>query len=79
VPYLLALIILGIIAYEVPGLIKERMWRELIAFSVLLLIGMIYSYGQVLALSLPNPATVLDFLFQPVSQYLDKILQGTPK
>jgi len=55
------------------------MWRELIAFSVLLLIGMIYSYGQVLALSLPNPATVLDFLFQPVSQYLDKILQGTPK
>jgi len=55
------------------------MWRELIAFSVLLLIGMFYSYGQVLALSLPNPATVLDFLFQPVSQYLDKILQGAPK
>lgn len=72
--YLLTLIFLGIIAFEAPGLIKKKMWRELAAFSVLLIIGMIYSYGQVLNLPLPNPTKGIEAVFKPVSQYLEKAL-----
>jgi hypothetical protein len=33
---LLALIFIAIIAWEVPGLVRKKMWREFAAFSVLL-------------------------------------------
>ncbi|KJS12325.1 MAG: hypothetical protein JL56_12930 [Desulfotomaculum sp. BICA1-6] len=72
--YLLTLIFLGIIAFEVPGLVRKKMWRELAAFSVLLVIGMIYSYGQVLDIPLPNPTKGIEAVFKPVSQYLDQVL-----
>lgn len=72
--FLLGLIFIGIIAVEAPGLIKKRMWRELAAFLGLLIIGMIYSYGQVLDLPLPNPTDLIMAIFKPVSQYLEKIL-----
>ncbi|MFZ5649786.1 MAG: hypothetical protein ACOY4I_02880 [Bacillota bacterium] len=71
---LLSFIFIAIIAIEAPGLVKKRMWRELAAFSVLLLIGMVYSYGQVLDLPLPNPTDYIMAIFKPVSQYLEKIL-----
>jgi hypothetical protein len=72
--FLLSLIFIGIIAYEAPGLFKKKMWRELAAFSVLLIIGMIYSYGQVLELPLPNPTKGIEAVFRPVSEYLEKLL-----
>lgn len=72
--YLLTLIFLTIIALEVPGLVKKKMWRELAAFSVLLVLGMIYSYGQVLNLPLPNPTRGIEAVFKPLGQYLEKVL-----
>jgi len=72
--YLLTLIFLGIIALEVPGLVRKKMWRELAAFSALLIIGMIYSYGQVLEMPLPNPTRGIKAVFYPVSQFLEKVL-----
>ena len=72
--FLLSLIFIGIIAYEVPMLIKKKMWRELAAFSVLLIIGMFYSYGHVLELPLPNPTKVVEAVFKPISAYIEKIL-----
>ena len=71
---LLSLIFIGIIAYEVPMLIKKKMWRELAAFSVLLIIGMFYSYGQALELPLPNPTKALYAVTKPFSDYIEKIL-----
>lgn len=72
--FLLSLVFIAIIAYEAPGLIKQKMWRELAAFGVLLIIGMVYSYGQVLNLPLPNPTKGIEAVFKPVSQYLEKLL-----
>lgn len=70
----MSLIFIVIIAIDAPVLIKKRMWRELAAFSVLLIIGMVYSYGQVLDLPLPNPTDYITAIFKPVSQYLEKLL-----
>lgn len=63
-----------IILYEVPRLIKDKMWRELIVFSVLMLFGMTMAYAQVLDLPIPNPTNAIIKVFKPVSMWVDKIL-----
>lgn len=71
---LLILVFAAIIAFEAPGLVRKKMWRELTAFSVLLLIGMVLSFGQALKLPLPNPTRGIEAVFRPMSQYLERLL-----
>lgn len=71
---LLTLVFVAIIAFEVPGLVKKKMWRELAAFSVLLFIGMVLSFGQVLKLPVPNPTKGIDAVFKPVTQFIERML-----
>lgn len=72
---LLALVFIAIIAIEVPGLVKKKMWRELTVFSVLLVIGMVLSFGQLFNLPLPNPAEGIEAIFQPVTNFLNKLFR----
>lgn len=72
--YLISLIFLGIIGLEAPPLLKKKMWRELAAFGVLLVIAMIYGYGQVLDLPLPSPTDGIEAVFRPLSEYIEKLL-----
>ncbi|OPZ73119.1 MAG: hypothetical protein BWY80_00997 [Firmicutes bacterium ADurb.Bin456] len=71
---LLVLGFITIIAVETPGLVKKKMWREFAAFSVLVLLGMVLSFGQALKLPLPNPIRGIEALFEPVTAYLEKLL-----
>ena len=71
---LLTMLFLAIIAVEVPGLVKKRLWRELAVFAVLLVIGMVYSFGQVLELPLPNPVRGIEAVFKPLSQMLEQMI-----
>ncbi len=71
---LLILVFIAIIAFEAPGLVKKKMWRELAAFSVLLLIGMVLSFGQALKLPVPNPTKGIDAVFKPVTQFIESML-----
>lgn len=52
-----------IIVIDVPPLIKQKMYKELATFTVLFLIGVIYSLGQFYGWPLPNPAKGLEMLF----------------
>jgi len=67
---LLTMAFIGIILFEVPGLIKQKMWRELAAFSAYLFIGMAMSIPQVLGIILPNPSKAIEVLIKPVSELL---------
>jgi len=67
---LLSLLYLGIIVAEVPPLIHQKAWKDLIVFSVILLIGVIYGYGMLANLSLPQPANGIKYVFEPVSRHL---------
>lgn len=71
---LLGLVFVLIIAAQVPPLVKKKMWRELAAFSVLLLVGMIYSFGLALDLPLPNPARAVEAVFGPLTRLMQKML-----
>ena len=59
-----------IILFEVPGLVKKRMWRELAAFSAYMFMGMVLSIPQVLGVRLPNPTTVIEMIFRPFAELL---------
>ncbi|RKO66479.1 hypothetical protein D7024_05640 [Desulfofundulus salinus] len=67
---LLIALFIGIILFEVPGLVKKKMWRELAAFWLYLSIGMALSIPQVLGVQLPNPTKAIEALFKPVSELL---------
>lgn len=65
---------LVIIGLEAPRLIKEKMWRELGVFSVLLLLGAGLAYAMVLDIPIPNPTKLMEKMFEPISMWLDKVL-----
>ncbi|NLZ52991.1 MAG: hypothetical protein GX892_07580 [Thermoanaerobacteraceae bacterium] len=52
---------------QVPGLIKQKLWRELTAFSVLLGIGFILSLLQVIGVKIPSPNQGIIYLIKSVS------------
>lgn len=59
-----------IIAIEVPGLVKKRMWRELAAFAVILGVGMSLSILQILGVELPSPITFIEAIYKPFAEWL---------
>lgn len=67
---LLVLAFLGMIALEVPGLVKKKAWRELAAFSFFLLLGFALALPQVLDLEAPNPSDAIEALYKPLSDWL---------
>ncbi|MBE3586212.1 hypothetical protein [Desulfofundulus thermocisternus] len=71
---LLSLFFIIIIALQVPSLVKQKMWRELVAYSVLMVVAMFYSFGLALDMPLPNPARVVEIVFTPVTSMIHKVL-----
>ena len=67
---LLIVLSIVIILFEVPGLVKKKMWRELAAFSVYLWIGIALLIPQALGIKLPNPTKAIEALFKPLSELL---------
>ncbi|KLU63478.1 hypothetical protein CEB3_c01450 [Peptococcaceae bacterium CEB3] len=67
---LLILLFIGIIVFEVPNLVKKKMWRELTAFSLYLAMGMTLSILEALRVKVPNPAMAVEVLFKPLSGLL---------
>ncbi|SDH89696.1 hypothetical protein SAMN05443529_12170 [Desulfosporosinus hippei DSM 8344] len=56
----------GVILFEVPSLIRNKYWRELVVFSALLSISFIIVVLQTLGFQLPSPAKGLDYIVENV-------------
>jgi uncharacterized membrane protein YqgA involved in biofilm formation len=56
--------------YEVPKLVSRQMWRELTAFGGLLALGLGLAIAQAAHLPVPNPTSVLEKVFGPISQLI---------
>jgi len=70
---LIVLSLLGfmlIIWLEAPGLVKKKMWRELVAFSVFLAIGIALSIPQLLGIRPFEPNAPIEALFKPMAEWL---------
>ena len=64
--FLLITVFIGIILFEVPSLIMNKHWRELIVFSSLLSMAFILSLLQILDVKVPSPSEGIDFLIRDV-------------
>jgi glucan phosphoethanolaminetransferase (alkaline phosphatase superfamily) len=55
---------------EIPAMLRDKLWRELITFSVLLCVGMILAFLKSLDLNLPNPSDWVSVIYSPFSDLL---------
>lgn len=65
---LLVLTFLAIIAWEVPGLLRKKLWRELAVFSTLWLLGFLLSFLLTVGVQLPNPTDGIEYLIKQAAK-----------
>lgn len=57
---------IGIAFYEAPGLIRKKLWPELAAFSVFLLLAFVISLLQTVGVKIPSPMKGAQYLIEEV-------------
>ncbi|HHZ16742.1 MAG TPA: hypothetical protein PLJ33_08270 [Peptococcaceae bacterium] len=73
--FLLIVAFLAMILFEVPGLIRKKYWRELVAFAVLLLIAFIFSFLNVLGVKLPCLTAVITSVVNSVLNAVEALFK----
>jgi len=66
----LAIVFTGIILFEAPRLLRDKMWGELAVFFLLLSVSMVMTFAAVLNINLPNPTTFIELVFGPLSEVI---------
>ncbi|MCZ8521915.1 MULTISPECIES: hypothetical protein [Paenibacillus] len=70
------LLIAGLIwMYEAPGLWRKGSYRDLAAFSLLLVYGTGVAMAQAAHLPIPNPSRGLEMVFRPAGEALERWLK----
>jgi len=64
-------IVISIIAIEVPALWRKKLKNELWVFSLLLLFGTVLGIAQALHINIPNPLDWIIAVYKPVSDIVD--------
>lgn len=59
---MLIIVFIAIAAYEVPGLVRNKLWKDLIVFAGLLCFGFTISLLQAIRIPIPNPIKGIEFL-----------------
>ncbi|MBE3519383.1 MAG: hypothetical protein IMW97_03660 [Firmicutes bacterium] len=67
---LLILAFAAIAAYEIPEIVRKREWKELVVFSVLLLIGFTVSFFQTIGVKVPNPVKGIELIVKKIANLL---------
>lgn len=60
----------AIILFEVPAMIKKKQWRELAAYSVLMVIAIVISVMYALDIKVPNPVKNTQYYVKNLTEYL---------
>ena len=71
------LVFVLIIGIEVPRMLKHKLYRELAVFGVLVLAGMVWSYGTFLDVPMPKVFEPIQTLAEPVHRFLEESLAST--
>jgi hypothetical protein len=65
---LLILLAIPIFLFEGLPLIREKSWKELIAFSILIGVSLVLGVGKIFGM--PTPVELLHRIFEPVGRAL---------
>jgi len=70
------MIIVGLLIawIELPKLLKEQAYKEIIVFSLLLVCGVGLCILVILRIELPNPLDLLMVIFTPISKWIESVL-----
>lgn len=70
------MIIVGLLIawIELPKLVKEQAYKEIIVFSLLLICGVVLCILVILRIELPNPLDLLMVIFTPISKWIESAL-----
>jgi intracellular septation protein A len=68
-------IVAGIIAIDVPYLLRKKLKKELWIFSIILLFGTALSVAQALNIKVPNPLDWVTAIYKPLSDMIEKVLK----
>lgn len=60
---------------EIPKMLQQKLIKELVTFSVLLLYGTIIGVMKSLDLKVPNPSDLLAWVYSPVSDLMKSLLK----
>jgi hypothetical protein len=55
---------------EIPKMVKENLYRELVAFSILLGFGTILAILKSLNVEIPNPSDFIAWVYSPVTEIM---------
>ena len=61
--FIFSIILAAILFYKLPHLINMKMWKDLIAFSVLFVIGSFISFALIFRMNIPNPTDLIVKVF----------------
>ncbi|MDP4146216.1 MAG: hypothetical protein Q8936_17310 [Bacillota bacterium] len=64
--FLLIIIFIVIILFDVPEMIKKEYWRELKVYSVFLIIAFTMSIFLVTGLPIPNPVKGMEYVVKDI-------------
>lgn len=60
-----------VVFLELPQLLKNKLMKELVVFTILLIIGITLSILLAFGVKLPNPVDLLIFLLKPLTNFIE--------
>lgn len=63
-------------AVEIPKMLKQKLFKELGVFSVLLLLGTTVSVMKIFNAKIPNPSEFYTWVFSPLSDLMKSVLKA---
>ncbi len=65
--YIFFLLLMGVVIsiIELPKMLKEKLWKEIVLFFALLGCGLFLSIGQILEIPIPNSTDIIKNIFGP--------------
>ncbi len=69
--FLLVVVFGGVVLFEVPGLIRQEYWRELIVFSLFLSLGFTLYLLRIMGVEFPSITKVLIELIKPLLNFIE--------
>lgn len=64
----------AVCAFEVPGMVRKRLFKDLTVYAILLTASLLLSLAGVLNIPVPNPVKGIIYLFKPISRWLEQLL-----
>lgn len=61
--------------YQVPKMIKNKYYKDLWAFSILLLLGVVLAILKSLNIQISNPSDWIAWVYSPMSDLMRKIIK----